>query len=175
VIINELKALIEEEGDQPDLHEHDWGSENDVAESGPWKSDPIKKSVYNIQSKRDEAIKRHLNWSFKVIKCFFRLGYDIDIGVTKQDPSARLGQKDPSNGTKKRMYALFQVEGKKSAQIIETKLQAYAKERKFEGFTNTFKASGNGVHEAMNTIYLVFWMKDVETPAIAPNTYKDDF
>jgi len=25
------------------------------------------------------------------------------------------------------------------------------------------------VHEAMNTIYLVFWMKDEETPPVAPD------
>jgi len=61
-----------------------------------------------------------------------RRGYDIDIGVTKQDPSARLGQKDPSNGTKKRMFALFQVEGKGTAQKIETDLQVYVKRLKYE-------------------------------------------
>ena len=55
------------------------------------------------------------------------------------------------------------------AQKIETDLQAYVKRLKYEGFTNTLKAAGNGVHEAMNTIYLVFWMKDEETPPVAPD------
>ena len=131
--------------------------------------DPIKNSVYKTHPRKEEAIKLYQDWSIRVIRCFLRLGYDIDIGVTKQDPSARLGQKDPSNGTKKRMYALFQVEGKGAAQKIETDLQAYVKRLKYEGFTNTLKAAGNGVHEAMNTIYLVFWMKDEETPPVAPD------
>ena len=169
VVINELALLIEGGGDEPDLHEHSWGSEKEVAKSGPWKLDPIKNSVYKTHPRKEEAIKLHEDWSIRVIRCFLRLGYDIDIGVTKQDPSARLGQKDPSNGTKKRMYALFQVEGKGAAQKIETDLQAYVKRLKYEGFTNTLKAAGNGVHEAMNTIYLVFWMKDEETPPVAPD------
>ena len=169
VVINELALLIEGGGDEPDLHEHGWGSENEVAKSGPWKLDPIKNSVYKTHPRKEEAIKLYQDWSIRVIRCFLRLGYDIDIGVTKQDPSARLGQKDPSNGTKKRMYALFQVEGKGAAQKIETDLQAYVKRLKYEGFTNTLKAAGNGVHEAMNTIYLVFWMKDEETPPVAPD------
>ena len=169
VVINELALLIEAGGDEPDLHEHGWGSEKEVAKSGPWKLDPIKNSVYKTHPRKEEAIKLHKDWSIRVIRCFLRLGYDIDIGVTKQDPSARLGQKDPSNGTKKRMYALFQVEGKGAAQKIETDLQAYVKRLKYEGFTNTLKAAGNGVHEAMNTIYLVFWMKDEETPPVAPD------
>ena len=42
VVINELALLIEGGGDEPDLHEHGWGSENEVAKSGPWKLDPIK-------------------------------------------------------------------------------------------------------------------------------------
>ena len=67
------------------------------------------------------------------------------------------------------MFALIQVEGKGTAQKIETDLQAYVKRLKYEGFTNTLKAAGNGVHEAMNTIYLVFWMKDEETPPVAPD------
>ena len=112
VVINELKLLIEGGGDEPDLHEHGWGSEKQVAKSGPWKLDPIKNSVYKTHPRKEEAINLYQDWSIRVIRCFLRLGYDIDIGVTKQDPSARLGQKDPSNGTKKRMYALFQVEGK---------------------------------------------------------------
>ena len=169
VVINELALLIEGGGDEPDLHEHSWGSEKEVAKSGPWKLDPIKNSVYKTHPRKEEAIKLHEDWSIRVIRCFLRLGYDIDIGVTKQDPSARLGQKDPSNGTKKRMFALFQVEGKGTAQKIETDLQAYVKRLKYEGFTNTLKAAGNGVHEAMNTIYLVFWMKDEETPPVAPD------
>ena len=169
VVINELALLIEGGGDEPDLHEHGWGSEKEVAKSGPWKLDPIKNSVYKTHPRKEEAIKLHQDWSIRVIRCFLRLGYDIDIGVTKQDPSARLGQKDPSNGTKKRMYALFQVEGKGAAQKIETDLQAYVKRLKYEGFTNTLKAAGNGVHEAMNTIYLVFWMKDEEPPPVAPD------
>ncbi len=169
VVINELALLIEGGGDEPDLHEHGWGSENEVAKSGPWKLDPIKNSVYKTHPRKEEAINLYQDWSIRVIRCFLRLGYDIDIGVTKQDPSARLGQKDPSNGTKKRMYALFQVEGKGAAQKIETDLQAYVKRLKYEGFTNTLKAAGNGVHEAMNTIYLVFWMKDEETPPVAPD------
>ena len=169
VVINELALLIEGGGDEPDLHEHSWGSEKEVAKSGPWKLDPIKNSVYKTHPRKEEAIKLYQDWSIRVIRCFLRLGYDIDIGVTKQDPSARLGQKDPSNGTKKRMYALFQVEGKGAAQKIETDLQAYVKRLKYEGFTNTLKAAGNGVHEAMNTIYLVFWMKDEETPPVAPD------
>jgi len=169
VVINELALLIEGGGDEPDLHEHGWGSEKDVAKSGPWKLDPIKNSVYKTHPRKEEAIRLYQDWSIRVIQCFLRLGYDIDIGVTKQDPSARLGQKDPSNGTKKRMYALFQVEGKGAAQKIETDLQAYVKRLKYEGFTNTLKAAGNGVHEAMNTIYLVFWMKDEGTPPVAPD------
>jgi hypothetical protein len=169
VVINELKLLTEGGGDEPDLHEHGWGSEKEVAKSGPWKLDPIKNSVYKTHPRKEEAIKLHEDWSIRVIRCFLRLGYDIDIGVTKQDPIVRLGQKDPSNGTKKRMFALFQVEGKGAAQKIETDLQAYVKRLKYEGFTNTLKAAGNGVHEAMNTIYLVFWMKDEETPPVAPN------
>jgi len=169
VVINELALLIEGGGDEPDLHEHSWGSEKEVAKSGPWKLDPIKNSVYKTHPRKEEAIKLYQDWSIRVIRCFLRLGYDIDIGVTKQDPSARLGQKDPSNGTKKRMYALFQVEGKGAAQKIETDLQAYVKRLKYEGFTNTLKAAGNGVHEAMNTIYLVFWMKDEGTPPVAPD------
>ena len=40
---------------------------------------------------------------------------------------------------------------------------------KYEGFTNKLTAAGNGVHEAMNTIYLVFWMKDEETAPVAPD------
>ena len=60
-------------------------------------------------------------------------------------------------------------EGKGAAQKIETDLQAYVKRLKYEGFTNKLTAAGNGVHEAMNTIYLVFWMKDEETPPVAPN------
>ena len=67
------------------------------------------------------------------------------------------------------MYALFQVEGKGAAQKIETDLQAYIKRLKYEGFTNKLTAAGNGVHEAMNTIYLVFWMKDEEPPPVAPD------
>ncbi len=169
VVINELALLIEGGGDEPDLHEHGWGSEKYVAKSGPWKLDPIKNSVYKTHPRKEEAINLYQDWSICVIRCFLRLGYDIDIGVTKQDPSARLGQKDPSNGTKKRMFALFQVEGKGTAQKIETDLQAYVKRLKYEGFTNTLKAAGNGVHEAMNTIYLVFWMKDEETPPVAPD------
>ena len=169
VVINELALLIEGGGDEPDLHEHGWGSEKEVAKSGPWKLDPIKNSVYKTHPRKEEAIKLHEDWSIRVIRCFLRLGYDIDIGVTKQDPSARLGQKDPSNGTKKRMYALFQVEGKGAAQKIETDLQAYVKRLKYEGFTNKLTAAGNGVHEAMNTIYLVFWMKDEEPPPVAPD------
>ena len=169
VVINELALLIEGGGDEPDLHEHSWGSEKEVAKSGPWKLDPIKNSVYKTHPRKEEAINLYQDWSIRVIRCFLRLGYDIDIGVTKQDPSARLGQKDPSNGTKKRMYALFQVEGKGAAQKIETDLQAYVKRLKYEGFTNTLKAAGNGVHEAMNTIYLVFWMKDEGTPPVAPD------
>ena len=169
VVINELALLIEGGGDEPDLHEHGWGSENEVAKSGPWKLDPIKNSVYKTHPRKEEAIKLYQDWSIRVIRCFLRLGYDIDIGVTKQDPSARLGQKDPSNGTKKRMYALFQVEGKGAAQKIETDLQAYIKRLKYEGFTNKLTAAGNGVHEAMNTIYLVFWMKDEEPPPVAPD------
>jgi hypothetical protein len=169
VVINELALLIEGGGDEPDLHEHGWGSEKEVAKSGPWKLDPIKNSVYKTHPRKEEAINLYQDWSIRVIRCFLRLGYDIDIGVTKQDPSARLGQKDPSNGTKKRMYALFQVEGKGAAQKIETDLQAYVKRLKYEGFTNTLKAAGNGVHEAMNTIYLVFWMKDEGTPPVAPD------
>ena len=169
VVINELALLIEGGGDEPDLHEHGWGSENEVAKSGPWKLDPIKNSVYKTHPRKEEAIKLYQDWSIRVIRCFLRLGYDIDIGVTKQDPSARLGQKDPSNGTKKRMYALFQVEGKGAAQKIETDLQAYVKRLKYEGFTNKLTAAGNGVHEAMNTIYLVFWMKDEEPPPVAPD------
>ena len=169
VVINELALLIEGGGDEPDLHEHGWGSEKEVAKSGPWKLDPIKNSVYKTHPRKEEAIKLYQDWSIRVIRCFLRLGYDIDIGVTKQDPSARLGQKDPSNGTKKRMYALFQVEGKSSAQKIETDLQAYVKRLKYEGFTNKLTAAGNGVHEAMNTIYLVFWMKDEEPPPVAPD------
>ena len=124
VVINELALLIEGGGDEPDLHEHGWGSEKEVAKSGPWKLDPIKNYVYKTHPRKEEAIKLYQDWAIRVIRCFLRLGYDIDIGVTKQDPSARLGQKDPSNGTKKRMYALFQVEGKGAAQKIETDLQA---------------------------------------------------
>ena len=169
VVINELALLIEGGGDEPDLHEHGWGSAKEVAKSGPWKLDPIKNSVYKTHPRKEEAIKLYQDWSIRVIRCFLRLGYDIDIGVTKQDPSARLGQKDPSNGTKKRMYALFQVEGKGAAQKIETDLQAYIKRLKYEGFTNKLTAAGNGVHEAMNTIYLVFWMKDEEPPPVAPD------
>ena len=127
VVINELALLIEGGGDEPDLHEHGWGSEKEVAKSGPWKLDPIKNSVYKTHPRKEEAIKLHEDWSIRVIRCFLRLGYDIDIGVTKQDPSARLGQKDPSNGTKKRMYALFQVEGKGAAQKIETHAPASSK------------------------------------------------
>ena len=134
VVINELALLIEGGGDEPDLHEHSWGSEKEVAKSGPWKLDPIKNSVYKTHPRKEEAINLYQDWSIRVIRCFLRLGYDIDIGVTKQDPSARLGQKDPSNGTEKRMYALFQVEGKSSAQKIETDLQAYVKRLKYEGF-----------------------------------------
>jgi hypothetical protein len=37
VVINELKLLIEGGGDEPALHEHGWGSEKEVAKSGPWK------------------------------------------------------------------------------------------------------------------------------------------
>jgi len=140
VVINELALLIEGGGDEPDLHEHGWGSEKEVAKSGPWKLDPIKNSVYKTHPRKEEAIKLYKDWSIRVIRCFLRLGYDIDIGVTKQDPFVRLGQKDPSNGTKKRMYALFQVEGKGAAQKIETDLQAYVKRLKYEGFTNTLKA-----------------------------------
>ena len=169
VVINELALLIEGGGDEPDLHEHSWGSEKEVAKSGPWKLDPIKNSVYKTHPRKEEAIRLYQDWSIRVIQCFLRLGYDIDIGVTKQAPFVRLGQKDPSNGTKKRMFALFQVEGKGTAQKIETDLQAYVKRLKYEGFTNTLKAAGNGVHEAMNTIYLVFWMKDEETPPVAPD------
>ena len=169
VVINELALLIEGGGDEPDLHEHGWGSEKEVAKSGPWKLDPIKNYVYKTHPRKEEAIKLYQDWAIRVIRCFLRLGYDIDIGVTKQDPSARLGQKDPSNGTKKRMYALFQVEGKGAAQKIETDLQAYVKRLKYEGFTNKLTAAGNGVHEAMNTIYLVFWMKDEEMPPVAPD------
>ena len=169
VVINELALLIEGGGDEPDLHEHGWGSEKEVAKSGPWKLDPIKNSVYKTHPRKEEAIRLYQDWSIRVIQCFLRLGYDIDIGVTKQAPFVRLGQKDPSNGTKKRMFALFQVEGKGTAQKIETDLQAYVKRLKYEGFTNTLKAAGNGVHEAMNTIYLVFWMKDEETPPVAPD------
>ena len=119
VVINELALLIEGGGDEPDLHEHSWGSEKEVAKSGPWKLDPIKNSVYKTHPRKEEAINLYQDWSIRVIRCFLRLGYDIDIGVTKQDPSARLGQKDPSNGTKKRMYALFQVEGKGAAQMAQ--------------------------------------------------------
>ena len=71
--------------------------------------------------------------------------------------------------SEQRMYALFQVEGKGAAQKIETDLQAYVKRLKYEGFTNKLTAAGNGVHEAMNTIYLVFWMKDEETPPVVPD------
>ncbi len=167
VVINELALLIKGEGDEPgdapDLHEHGWGSEKKVAKSGPWKVDPIKNSDYKTYTKKEVTIKYYLDWSIMVILCFLRLGYDIDIGVTKQDPSARLGQKDPSNGTKKRMYALFQVEGKSAAQKIETDLQAYVNKLKCDGFTNKLTVAGCGVHEAMNTIYLVFWMKDEVT------------
>merc|ERR1712086_1087663 len=83
-----------------------------VAKSGLWKLDPIKNYVYKTHPRKEEAIKLYQDWAIRVIRCFLRLGYDIDIGVTKQDPSARLGQKNPSKGTKKRMYALFQVEGR---------------------------------------------------------------
>ena len=169
VVINELALLIEGGGDEPDLHEHGWGSEKEVAKSGPWKLDPIKNSVYKTHPRKEEAIRLYQDWSIRVIQCFLRLGYDIDIGVTKQAPFVRLGQKDPSNGTKKRMFALFQVEGKGTAQKIETDLQAYVKRLKYEGFTNKLTAAGNGVHEAMNTIYLVFWMKDEEPPPVAPD------
>ena len=169
VVINELALLIEGGGDEPDLHEHSWGSEKEVAKSGPWKLDPIKNSVYKTHPRKEEAIRLYQDWSIRVIQCFLRLGYDIDIGVTKQAPFVRLGQKDPSNGTKKRMFALFQVEGKGTAQKIETDLQAYVKRLKYEGFTNKLTAAGNGVHEAMNTIYLVFWMKDEEPPPVAPD------
>ena len=127
VVINELALLIEGGGDEPDLHEHSWGSEKEVAKSGPWKLDPIKNSVYKTHPRKEEAIRLYQDWSIRVIQCFLRLGYDIDIGVTKQAPFVRLGQKDPSNGTKKRMFALFQVEGKGTAQKIETDLQAYVK------------------------------------------------
>ena len=116
VVINELALLIEGGGDEPDLHEHSWGSEKEVAKSGPWKLDPIKNSVYKTHPRKEEAIRLYQDWSIRVIQCFLRLGYDIDIGVTKQAPFVRLGQKDPSNGTKKRMFALFQVEGKGTAQ-----------------------------------------------------------
>ena len=169
VVINELALLIEGGGDEPDLHEHGWGSEKEVAKSGPWKLDPNKNYVYKTHPRKKEAIKLYQDWAIRVIRCFLRLGYNIDIGVTKQAPFVRLGQKDPSNGTKKRMYALFQVEGKGAAQKIETDLQAYVKRLKYEGFTNKLTAAGNGVHEAMNTIYLVFWMKDEEMPPVAPD------
>ena len=98
----------------------------------------------------------------------------MDIGVTKQDPSARLGQKDPSNGTKKRMFALFQVEGKGTAQKIETDLQVYVKRLKYEGFTNKLTAAGNGVHEAMNTAQNTLGASGAKpTRACVPRTVND--
>ena len=57
VVINELALLIEGGGDEPDLHEHGWGSENEVAKSGPWKLDPIKNSVYKTHPRKEEAIR----------------------------------------------------------------------------------------------------------------------
>ena len=57
VVINELALLIEGGGDEPDLHEHGWGSEKEVAKSGPWKLDPIKNSVYKTHPRKEEAIR----------------------------------------------------------------------------------------------------------------------
>ena len=67
VVINELALLIEGGGDEPDLHEHSWGSEKEVAKSGPWKLDPIKNSVYKTHPRKEEAIKLHEDWSIRVI------------------------------------------------------------------------------------------------------------
>ena len=45
VVINELVLLIEGGGDEPDLHEHGWGSENEVAK---WNSIPIYSVIITI-------------------------------------------------------------------------------------------------------------------------------
>ena len=70
VVINELALLIEGGGDEPDLHEHSWGSEKEVAKSGPWKLDPIKNSVYKTHPRKEEAIRLYQDWSIRVIPSF---------------------------------------------------------------------------------------------------------
>ena len=49
-------------GDEPDLHEHGWGSEKEVAKSGPWKLDPIKNSVYKTHPKVSPIFRRVGRW-----------------------------------------------------------------------------------------------------------------
>jgi hypothetical protein len=56
VVINELALLIEGGGDEPDLHEHGWGSEKEVAKIGPWKLDPIKNYVYKTTQGRKRLL-----------------------------------------------------------------------------------------------------------------------
>merc|ERR1711865_21518 len=74
VVINELALLNEGGGDVPDLHEHGWGSEKEVAKGGPWKLDPIKNYVYKTHPRKEEAIKLYQDWAIRVIRCFLRLG-----------------------------------------------------------------------------------------------------
>ena len=69
MVINELALLIEGGGDEPDLHEHGWGSEKEVAKSGPWKLDPIKNYVYKTHPRKEEAIKLYQDWAIRVIRC----------------------------------------------------------------------------------------------------------
>ena len=91
VVINELALLIEGGGDEPDLHEHSWGSEKEVAKSGPWKLDPIKNSVYKTHPRKEEAIRLYQDWSIRVIQCFLSC-----LLYTSPSPRDRLKSRMPS-------------------------------------------------------------------------------
>ena len=62
MVINELALLIEGGGDESYLHDHSWGSEEEVAKSGPWKLDPIKNSVYKTHPKVSPIFRRVGRW-----------------------------------------------------------------------------------------------------------------
>ena len=98
------------------------------------------------------------------MRCFCRLGLCQDVGVTSQAPDKRLNQKQDKESLHKRMYALFQVEGKQFAKEMEAWLQNYATKLNLEGFTNCEWAAGNGVVEGINTIYIVYWPEELDRP-----------
>ena len=157
-LLGELDRLVEG-GQKPNLiREFNYGNAMDVAKSEYWQK-PLVSSDYE---KRSYKLGETLRWTESVILCLCRLGLSVDVGVTKQEPATRLSQKEDKELLKKRMYALFRVEGKEFAKAMETRLQNYAASLKLEGYTNCTWAAGNGVVEGTNTIYITYWSETID-------------